>query len=81
MQIKKQFIAGARCPQCEKIDVVQLWQAVNLPGEVAPLPLKKMFCSACGHEEELVDTVQETVVNDEKSVVKKHAPKAFFRSL
>ena len=60
MKFKKQFIAGARCPQCQQQDVLQLWQplpadtsANSVATKELPQAAKRMHCTACGHEEGL----------------------------
>ena len=54
---KKQFIAGAICPDCKEADSVQLWHASVagvLTAQSGEQPAtKKMVCVACGYEEEL----------------------------
>lgn len=59
LKIKKQFIAGAKCPGCNEIDVVQRCTVID--GEEAELDAipkdEKMWivCVDCGHKDFLVE--------------------------
>ncbi|WP_440054781.1 YheV family putative zinc ribbon protein [Pseudoalteromonas sp. T1lg65] len=40
MKVKKRFIAGATCPECQKLDVMKLYKENGV---------EKVECVACGH--------------------------------
>ncbi len=44
MTIKKQFIAGAECPQCSALDTLVLWQENES---------KRFECVACHYQQQL----------------------------
>ena len=46
--LKKQFIAGASCPECQALDKIQLWDFGNQSNQS-----KEMHCLACGYVEKL----------------------------
>ena len=40
--LRKRFIAGALCPQCQQIDTLQMWEEGGVPHRA---------CIRCGHQE------------------------------
>ena len=60
--IKKQFIAGARCPKCGAMDKVQRW----LTGENVFL-----YCVSCEHKEELAEKPEQAPVEQESIITLK----------
>ncbi|MCJ8271420.1 MAG: YheV family putative metal-binding protein [Psychrosphaera sp.] len=40
MKLKKRFIAGATCPNCEAVDTIMLYKENNI---------EKVECVKCGH--------------------------------
>ncbi|MCB1618446.1 MAG: YheV family putative metal-binding protein [Pseudomonadales bacterium] len=39
--VRKRFIAGALCPQCQQIDTLQMWEEAGVPHRA---------CVRCGHQ-------------------------------
>ena len=59
---KKRFIAGARCPQCQSLDSIVLYQHNGRP---------RYECVECGYSEEFPEEKSgEPAENEDISVVK-----------
>ncbi len=40
--VKKRFIAGAKCPHCEKVDTLRWWKELHI---------EVIECVMCGHQD------------------------------
>ncbi|WP_251358478.1 YheV family putative zinc ribbon protein [Kangiella sp. TOML190] len=70
MSLRKQFIAGARCPKCSAMDSLVFYREEDVKGNsVRHIPVRE--CVDCGFKERLTD--DETVADKQ---VKKGQPKA-----
>ncbi|NVK88566.1 MAG: YheV family putative metal-binding protein [Gammaproteobacteria bacterium] len=56
--MKKRFIAGAQCPQCQQYDVVTLNEVNGQP---------HMECVDCGYQEDLATNDEATPASNKKA--------------
>lgn len=59
-KIKKRFIAGAKCPACNKIDTLMLFFENNV---------EKLECVACGYSQSQENEAVSSANNDSGNII------------
>ncbi len=60
MLMRKRFIAGAVCPQCQQKDTLAMWQENNID---------VVECVKCGHQMREADKSAKSHVRDTETVI------------
>lgn len=59
-QVKRRFVAGAICPQCQELDTISLYFENNV---------EKLECVSCGYNEAQTDEKVEAATRENENVI------------